>query len=53
MFLTHENSVNEISLEIIPSNTEITEVNLSAFVHWLFHEDFSAIYGSRREIFMK
>ena len=30
--------------------TKITEVNLSAFVYWLFHEDFST---RRREIFTK
>ena len=41
--------------------TKITEVNLSAFVYRLFHEDFSPIVGSNliiwsddwREIFMK
>ena len=36
-------------------NTEITEVNLSAFVYRLCHEDFSSIYSpiDQREIFMK
>ena len=36
--------------------TKITEVNLSAFVYRLFHEDFSPIVGTNldwREIFMK
>ena len=27
--------------------TEITEVNLSAFVYRLFHEDFSSINGTK------
>ena len=27
--------------------TEIIEVNLSAFIYRLFHEDFSSIYGTQ------
>ena len=31
--------------------TEITEVNLSAFVYRLFHEDFFSIYGISSSLF--
>ena len=33
------------SCNMIGKHTEITEVNLSAFVYRLFHEDFSSIDG--------
>ena len=46
LFSTHQLWAPSVNICVIPEYTKILEVNLFAFAHRLFHEDFSPIYGA-------